>query len=288
MAKKKPTNKSTPAVSDTSGGSLADFKNIVSKAAKVVGASNKALSNFTRELTGAGAIDRAIDNPSKKSVASAAVGVGLAALPFIKLGKTASAANTASQNAVRNAIAASEPTVQSARAGTSVTNSMRLKNNVGSLYSKVTRVAPDEMLRLKNASNVSQIVGSKVTTSGPKNVNAVIRGVELYARNQGASAAALSRAKSAGVVQGLAIGPVANALNNTLNSSSKKVEKSSYTGLPQDKGGKNKPGYKSNYQSTPSPSKSTQSSFGTPVTPSVPKKKNKGKNNGGGSKSYAD
>ena len=273
MAKKKPANKSTPAVSDTSGSNLADFKNVVSKAAKVVGAGNKALSNFTRELTGAGAIDRAIDNPSKKSVASAVVGVGAAALPFIKLGKAASTANTASQNAVRNAMAASQPTVQSARAGTSVTNSMRLKDGLGSLYS---------------GSNVSQIVGSKVTTVGPKNVNAVIRGVELYARNQGASAAALSRVKSAGVVQGLAVGPVVNALNNTLNSSSKKVEKSSYTGLPQDKGGKNKPGYKSNYKNTPSPSKSTQSSFGKPVTPSVPKKKNKGKSNGGSSKSYAD
>jgi hypothetical protein len=282
MAKNKSVNKSKPAdrypnpqpaVSDTSGGSLADFKNIVSKAASVVGAGNKALSNFTRELTGAGAIDRAIDNPSKKSVASAAVGVGLAALPFIKLGKAASAANTASQNAVRNAMAASQSTVQSARAGTSVTNSMRLKDGLGSLYS---------------GSNVSQIVGSKVTTVGPKNVNAVIRGVELYARNQGARAAANSMTGSMGVVKGLAVGPVANALNNTLNSSSKKLEKSSYTGLPQDKGGKNKPGYKSNYQSTPSPSKSTQSSFGIPVTPAVPKKKNKGKSNGGGSKSYAD
>lgn len=217
MAKKKPANKSTPAVSDTSGSNLADFKNIVSKAAKVVGAGNKALSNFTRELTGAGAIDRAIDNPSKKSIAAAAVGVGAAALPFVKLGKAASAANTASQNAVRNAIAASQPTVQSARAGTSVTNSMRLKNNVGSLYSTVTRVAPDEMLRLKNASNVSQIVGSKVTTSGPKNVNAVIRGVEMYARNQGARAAVNSMTGSMGVVKGLAAAPVVNALNNTLN-----------------------------------------------------------------------
>ena len=61
-----------------------------------------------------------------------------------------------------------------------------------------------------------------------------------------------------------------------------------YTGVPQDKGGKSMPGYKSNYQSTPSPSKSTQSSFGTPITPSAPKKKNKGKSYGGGSKSYAD
>jgi hypothetical protein len=245
MSKKKPVPrnrgmKPNLAVSDTSGSNLADFKNAVSKAAKVVGAGNKALSNFTNELTGAGAIERAIDNPSKKSITSAAVGVGAAALPFIKLGKAASAANTASQNAVRNAMTASQPTVQSALKGTSVTNSMRLKNNVGSLYSKVTRVVPDEMLRLKNAgnvkgsgnvsriipdemlrlknaSNVSQIVGSKVTTVGPKNVNAVIRGVELNARNQGASAAALSRAKSAGVVQGLAVGPVVNALNNTLN-----------------------------------------------------------------------
>jgi hypothetical protein len=276
MAKNKPVPrnrgiKPNLAVADTSGSNLSDFKNAVSKAAKVVGAGNKALSGFTRELTGAGAIDRAIDNPSKKSVASAALGVGLAALPFIKLGKAASAANTASQNAVRNAIAASQPTVQSARAGTSVTNSMRLKDGLGSLYS---------------GSNVSQIVGSKVTTVGPKNVNAVIRGVELNARNQGARAAANSMTGSMGVVKGLAVGPVANALNNTLNSSSKKVEKSSYTGLPQDKGGKNKPGYKSNYKNTPSPSKSTQSSFGTLVTPSVPKKKNKGKSNGGGSKSY--
>jgi hypothetical protein len=61
-----------------------------------------------------------------------------------------------------------------------------------------------------------------------------------------------------------------------------------YTGVPQDKGSKSKPGYKSNYQSTPSPSKSTQSSFGIPVTPAVPKKKPKGKSSGGSSKSYVE
>ena len=223
MAKKKPAPrnrgmKPTPAVSDTSGSSLADFKKIVSKAAKGVGASNKALSNFTRELTGAGAIDRAIDNPSKKSVASAAVGVGAAALPFIKLGKAASAANTASQNAVKNAMTASQPTVQSALKGTSVTNSMRLKDGLGSLYSRVPRIIiPDEMLRLKNANKISQITGSKVATVGPKDVKAVLRGVRLNAANQGIRAARLSKSKSAGVVQGLAAAPVVNALNNTLN-----------------------------------------------------------------------
>ena len=61
-----------------------------------------------------------------------------------------------------------------------------------------------------------------------------------------------------------------------------------YTGVPQDKGNKSKPGYKSNYQNTPLPSKSAQSNYVTPVTPSAPKKKNKGKSYGGGSKSYAD
>lgn len=61
-----------------------------------------------------------------------------------------------------------------------------------------------------------------------------------------------------------------------------------YTGVPQDKGSKSKPGYKSNYQSTPSPSKSTQSSFGIPITPTAPKKKPKGKSSGGSSRSYAD
>jgi len=272
MAKKKPVIKSQPAVSDTSGSNLDDFKNLVSKAVNVVSAGNKALSNFTRELTGAGGIDRAIDNPSKKSITSAAVGVGLAALPFIKAGGAASAATRASQNAVADAMAASQPTLQSALQGTSVTNSMRLKDGLGSLY---------------NSGGVSQIVGTKVTTVGPKNVNAVIRGVELYARNQGASAAALSRTQSAGVVKGLTIGPVVNALNNALNPPSKKVEPNGYTGVPQDKGGKSMPGYKSNYQNTPSPSKSTQSDFGTPVTPSAPKKKPKGKG-GGGSRSYAD
>ena len=61
-----------------------------------------------------------------------------------------------------------------------------------------------------------------------------------------------------------------------------------YTGVPQDKGSKSMPGYKSNYQNTPSPSKSTQSAFGTPVTPSVPKKKSKGKSGGGRSQNYVD
>ena len=175
MAKNKPVPrnrgiKPNLAVADTSGSNLSDFKNAVSKAAKVVGAGNKALSGFTRELTGAGAIDRAIDNPSKKSITSAAVGVGAAALPFIKLGKAAS--------------------------------------NVGSLYSKVTRVVPDEMLRLKNAGNVK----------GSGNVSRIIPDEMLRLKNaSNVSQAALSRAKSAGVVQGLAVGPVVNALNNTLN-----------------------------------------------------------------------
>ena len=207
MAKKKPVPrnrgmKPNLAVADTSGSNLADFKNAVSKAAKVVGAGNKALSNFTNELTGAGAIERAIDNPSKKSITSAAVGVGAAALPFIKLGKAASNVGSLYSKVTRV-----------------VPDEMLRLKNAGNVKGSgnVSRIIPDEMLRLKNASNVSQIVGSKVTTVGPKNVNAVIRGVELNARNQGASAAALSRAKSAGVVQGLAVGPVVNALNNTLN-----------------------------------------------------------------------
>ena len=62
-----------------------------------------------------------------------------------------------------------------------------------------------------------------------------------------------------------------------------------YTGVPQDKGGKSMPGYKSNYQNTPSPSKSSRESFGgTLITPSAPKKKNKGKSGGGKSSSTAE
>jgi hypothetical protein len=196
MAKKKPVPrnrgmKPNLAVADTSGSNLADFKNAVSKAAKVVGAGNKALSNFTNELTGAGAIERAIDNPSKKSITSAAVGVGAAALPFIKLGKAAS--------------------------------------NVGSLYSKVTRVVPDEMLRLKNAGNVKgsgnvsriipdEMLRLKNASNVSQKVTRIIPDEMLRLKNaSNVSQAALSRAKSAGVVQGLAVGPVVNALNNTLN-----------------------------------------------------------------------
>jgi hypothetical protein len=207
MAEKKPVPrnrgmKPNLAVSDTSGGSLSDFKNLVSKTVNVVSAGNKALSNFTNELTGAGAIGRAIDNPSKKTIASAAVGVGAAALPFIKAGKAVAAATRASQNAVTNAMAASQPTLQSALRGTSVTKTMRLKDGLGSLY---------------NSGGVSQIVGSKVTTVGPKSVGAVVRGIEMQAANRGAQAAANSMAASAAAVKALAVGPVVNALNNTLN-----------------------------------------------------------------------
>jgi len=207
MAKNKPVPrnrgmKPNLAVSDTSGSNLADFKNLVSKAANVVSAGNKTLSNFTRELTGAGAIDRAFDNPSKKTITSAAVGVGAAVLPFIKAGKAASAATRASQNAVADAMAASQPTLQSALRGTSVTKTMRLKDHLGSLY---------------NSGGVSQIVGTKVTTVGPKNVASVIRGIEMQAANRGAQAAANSMAASTAAVKALTIGPVVNALNNTLN-----------------------------------------------------------------------
>ena len=62
-----------------------------------------------------------------------------------------------------------------------------------------------------------------------------------------------------------------------------------YTGVPQDKGGKSKPGYGSNYQSTPSPSKSSRESYGGyPVTPDAPKKKKKSSGGGGKSSSYAE
>jgi hypothetical protein len=62
-----------------------------------------------------------------------------------------------------------------------------------------------------------------------------------------------------------------------------------YTGVPQDKGSKSMPGYKSNYQSTPSPSKSSRESFGgTLITPSVPKKKKKSSGGGGKSSSTAE
>jgi len=207
MAEKKPVPrnrgmKPNLAVSDTSGGSLSDFKNLVSKAAKVVGAGNKTLSNFTNELTGAGAIGRAIDNPSKKTVASAVVGVGAAALPFLKLGKAASAAARASDAAITGAVTRSQNTLNAAYSQIPVTKTLRLKDSLGSLY---------------NSGGVSQIVGSKVTTVGPKNVDAVVRGVIMNAANKGVQASAASMAASAAAVKALAVGPVVNALNNTLN-----------------------------------------------------------------------
>jgi len=79
---------------------------------------------------------------------------------------------------------------------------MRLKDHLGSLY---------------NSGGVSQIVGTKVTTVGPKNVASVIRGIEMQAANRGAQAAANSMAASTAAVKALTIGPVVNALNNTLN-----------------------------------------------------------------------
>jgi hypothetical protein len=48
-------------------------------------------------------------------------------------------------------------------------------------------------------------------------VGAVVRGIEMQAANRGAQAAANSMAASAAAVKALAVGPVVNALNNTLN-----------------------------------------------------------------------
>jgi len=82
--------------------------------------------------------------------------------------------------------------------------------------------------------------------------------------------------------------PVSDFFNKIQNNNNK-LNGPSYTGVPQDKGGKSMPGYRSNYQSTPSPSKSSRESFGgTLITPSVPKKKKKSSGGGGKSSSYAD
>ena len=214
MAKKKPANKSTFAVSDTSGSNLADFKNILTKTANVVQAGNKVASNFIDEITGAAAIERAIDNPSKKSIASAALSVGSFFLPVGKLAKAASIAGRASEIAAANALARSRPVIQAALSKTNVTKSMALKGGLGSLH---------------NAGHISQILGSKVTTVGPKNVSAVIRGVEMNARNKGAAAAANSLTQSASQAKGLAAVPVAVAVNNMLNSQPQKNKNKNQT-----------------------------------------------------------
>jgi len=82
--------------------------------------------------------------------------------------------------------------------------------------------------------------------------------------------------------------PISKVLSGLFKNSVDPSKYVQYTGVPQDKGSKSMPGYKSNYQNTPSPSKSTQSDFGILVTPSAPKKKPKGKSGGGRSQNYVD
>jgi hypothetical protein len=272
MAKKKPVIKSQPAVSDTSGGSLSDFKNKVVETAKVVASKqllgpvsnvlpNKTVKNLAAEISGVNDVKRFAKDPSPAT----ATMVGLSALQY-------AATPLKAIGAIRAARAASEARTASVIASDLVKTMKFAKNaegiSAGVLRGATSSVGVTGFRTAETAKNLNQVVSGRASMAA-RNV------VEQYKKYSGAAAAAAVAGKT-GMV----------AVRSDEN---KKVGPNGYTGVPQDKGNKSMPGYKSNYQSTPSPSKSSRESFGgTPITPSVPKKKNKGKSGGGKSSSTVE
>jgi hypothetical protein len=239
------------------------------------------VNEFSRQLTGAASVDRFIDNPSKKTAAKAALDVGAFVAPGAVLAKglsKAASAGAAAQSLVR---ASRAPAEQAARLGQGVVKTLKLGEAGGVLKA--------------GGKNVGTFLGESVSTVTKKSLPGVLGATTRMAGAAGSGAYKAGVSAATNLSKGLGIGALYNAASNMLNSNSapKKTQSNyvQYTGVPQDKGKKNKPGYSSNYQSTPSPSKPTYQTTPRRVVPKgyVPPTPRKKKNNGrGGSGSTAE
>ena len=193
---------------------LADYKDKVVGIAKSTGGAIssgfKMADKFSKEVTGAAAVTRALSNPSKSNVGKAALDVALFAAPIVKQGKMVGQAVRAGENAARTVIANRAGAQAAAAQGVNYTKSMMLKGGTGLLHS---------------AADISQIVGRKVTTTGPKSLAAVTAATQRMVNTAGGSAMRSSLGQSAAKISGMAVAPIASAIKNMMGSTPSPVSK---------------------------------------------------------------
>lgn len=193
MAKKKSANKSTPAVSDTSGSNLADFKNKVAETAKVVASKqflgpisnvlpNKTVKSLAAEFSGVNDVKRFVKDPSPATAAM----VGLSALAYgaqpLKAVGAVRAANAA------RAIRATEV------AASDLVKTMRFAKNAEGISAGVLRGATRSVgvtgfRTAETTKNLNQVVSGRASMAA-RNV------VEQYKKYSGAAAVAAIAGKT--------------------------------------------------------------------------------------------
>jgi len=210
----KSSKKVVPAPKIDWSDNLADYKDKVVGIAKSTGGAVssgfKMADKFSKEITGAAAVTRALSNPSKSNVGKAALDVALFAAPIVKQGKMVGQAVRAGENAARTVIANRAGAQAAAEQGVNYTKSMMLKGGSGLLHS---------------AADISQIVGRKVTTTGPKSLAAVTAATQRMVNTAGAGAVASSLGQSAAKISGMAALPIASAIKNMMGSTPSPVAK---------------------------------------------------------------
>jgi len=246
MAKPK---KVSPAKSDTSGMSLADFKanystpapassasvgitgktyntpgtgkayvgpaspkgnpilNTTKNVVRKVDSALDTSSNVLSELTGAKDVLRFAKNRTKTNAAFVGLSAAAYLLPGIKAvrapGKALLAGEAAAITVMNERYAASA----AVRRGQEFTTTMRLKNSSGVLNTARGGATP--------------LFGRSVSTTGTKSIRAVEAATQRMMNQAAATEQALSRANSAGKVQGLLAGSAAVAAENVLTAKMK-------------------------------------------------------------------
>jgi hypothetical protein len=136
----------------------------------------------------------------------------------VKQGKMVGQAVRAGENAARTVIANRAGAQAAAAQGVNYTKSMMLKGGIGSLEKAASQ-------SIEGVSNISQIIGKKVTTTGPKSLAAVTAATQRMMTVAENSAMASSLGQSAAKISGMAALPIASALKNMMGSTPSPVAK---------------------------------------------------------------
>lgn len=206
------------AMADTSGGSLANFKDKVVDAAKVVvsravvgplnvAMSNKQVKSVAVESSGVGDVKRLINNPTPTNAGFVALSAAAYALPVIKAARAPIQALRAGELGAITVMNERYAASAAARGGQLYTKTMRLKNNSGVLNTA--------------RGGTTELFGKSVSTTGTKSIKAVEAATQRMMNQAGAADQALSRANSAGKLQGLLTGSAAVAAENVLTAQMK-------------------------------------------------------------------
>jgi hypothetical protein len=197
---------------------LADFKNKAVEAAKVVASravvgplnvamNNKQVKSVAVESSGVGDVKRLIKNPTPTNAGFVALSAAAYALPVIKAVRAPIQALRAGELGAITVMNQRYAAEAAARGGQLYTKTMRLKNNSGVLNTA--------------RGGTTELFGRSVSTTGRKSIRAVEAATQRMMNQAGAAEQALSRANSAGKVQGLLTGSAAVAAENVLTAQMK-------------------------------------------------------------------